>query len=461
VFGKENFVLSKKTKFSDDYKLKETLGEGAFGVVGKCENLISGAIRAVKMLSKKNISNDDLKSIANEIKLCKEIDHPNIMKMYEEYEDKKFLYIVTELIEGGELFDELIRRKKFTEKDCALIIKQILEALAYCHAEGIAHKDLKPENILLHKKKDISSIKLIDFGTGERFNKDAKMSTVIGTPYYVAPEVLEGSYDEKCDVWGVGVIMFVLLSGTPPFNGKNDDEIMKNVRKGKYEFKHDKWKGVSDEAKNLIDQMLVLDPEDRISATEAIEHEWFDIVYNDDYEPKGLKGAISGLKKFEAEKKMQQAAIGFIVTQLATREDTEELDKAFKKIDINHDGMISLEELLKGAQEVFPEMTEEEVRELFKRADTNNSGDIKYTEWIQATINKKALLTEKNLKSAFKAFDEDGNGLISADEIKKFLGQGRNIEEHVWKEILAEVDENGDGEIDYKEFKSMMKKFIE
>jgi calcium-dependent protein kinase len=419
VFGKDQFVLTKTSKFSDDYKLKETLGEGAFGVVGKCENLTSGAIRAVKMLSKKNIGAEDLASIANEIQLCKEIDHPNIMKMYENYEDKKFLYIVTELIQGGELFDELIRRKKFTEKDCAIIIKQVLEALSYCHADNIAHKDLKPENILLQQKKDINSIKLIDFGTAQRFQKNSKMSTVIGTPYYVAPEVLEGSYDEKCDVWGVGVIMFVLMSGTPPFNGKNDDEIMKNVTKGKYEFKNDKWKGISNEAKHLIEQMLVLDPEDRISAADAIEHEWFDKVLHDDYEPKELKKAILGLKKFEAEKKMQQAAIGFIVTQLATKDDTEDLDKAFKRIDVNHDGMISLDELLKGAQDVFPEMTEAEVEELFNRADTNKSGILNYYEWIQATIDKKALLTEKNLKSAFKAFDEDGNGFISADEIKK------------------------------------------
>jgi calcium-dependent protein kinase len=461
VFAKDQFVLSKKNKFTDDYKLKETLGEGAFGVVGKCENLTSAAIRAVKMLSKKNITKEDLKSIANEIQLCKELDHPNIMKMYEEYEDSKFLYIVTELIQGGELFDELIRRKKFTEKDCAIIVKQLLEALCYCHANNIAHKDLKPENILLQKKKDINSIKLIDFGTAQRFKKGAKMSSIIGTPYYVAPEVLEGSYNEKCDIWGVGVIMFILLSGTPPFNGKNDDEIMKNVQKGKYEFKVDKWKGISDEAKSLIDQMLVLDPDERISAKDSIEHAWFKKVLSDDYEPIKLKGAISGLKKFEAEQKMQQAALGFIVTQLATKEDTEDLDKAFKRIDKNHDGKLSLEELLEGAQEVFPEMTEDEVKELFRHADTDKSGDIDYTEWIQATVNKKALLTDKNLKSAFKAFDEDGSGTITADEIKKFLGQGKKIDKNVWKEILAEVDENDDGEIDFEEFKGMMSKFLE
>lgn len=194
--AKDCFVLHKTTKFNDEYVLKETLGEGAFGVVGKCEKINGGVLRAVKMLSKLNLTEKELKDIANEIQIVKELDHPNILKMYEEFEDHKYLYIVTELLQGGELFDELIRRKKFTEKDCAKIVSQLLEALTYCHSKNIAHKDLKPENILLEKPKDIESIKLIDFGTAQKFTSK-KMTDVIGTPYYVAPEVLKGKYDEK------------------------------------------------------------------------------------------------------------------------------------------------------------------------------------------------------------------------------------------------------------------------
>ena len=208
------------TKFTDDYKLLETLGEGAFGVVGKWENLETGAIKAVKMLSKSKIKKNSLSDIVREIEIVKDLDHPNIVKMYESYEDSKYLYIVTELIQGGELFDELIRRKRFSEEDCAWIIKQVLEALSYWHANNLVHKDIKPENILLDKPKNIKSVKLIDFGTAQKFERAIKMTKVIGTPYYVAPEVLRGSYDEKWDIWGIGVIMFILLSGSPPFNGK-------------------------------------------------------------------------------------------------------------------------------------------------------------------------------------------------------------------------------------------------
>lgn len=297
------------------------------------------------MLSKKNLSEKELKDIANEIQIVKELDHPNIVKMYEEYEDHKYLYIVTELIKGGELFDELIRRKKFTEKDCKRIVKQLLEALSYCHANNIVHKDMKPENILLENKGDIESIKLIDFGTAQRFDRKKKMTTVIGTPYYVAPEVLRGSYDEKCDIWGVGVIMFILLSGTPPFNGKDDDAIMRAVAKGKYEFKPAKWKGVSHEAKDLIDKMLVLDTTDRISAQNALDHQWFTTKGDDEQLTKKLSGALNGLKKYKTDRKLQQAALGYIVTHLATKEDTKDLDEAFKQLDVNHDGKLSLDEL--------------------------------------------------------------------------------------------------------------------
>lgn len=300
------------------------------------------------MLSKKNITEKELKDIANEIQIVKECDHPNIVKMFEEYEDHKYLYIVTELLKGGELFDELARRRKFTEKDCGKIIKQVLEALAYCHAKNIVHKDLKPENILLESKKDIESIKLIDFGTAQRFTRGDKMTTVIGTPYYVAPEVLRGSYDEKCDIWGVGVIMFILLSGTPPFNGKDDDAIMKAVAKGNYEFRPNKWRGVSREAKDLISKMLVLDTEDRISAQQALDHPWFALIFEKDFENRKLSSALKDLKSFKADQKMQQAALGYIVTHLATKEDTKDLDDAFKEIDVNHDGKLTLEELLEG-----------------------------------------------------------------------------------------------------------------
>ncbi len=163
-----------------------------------------------------------------EIDILKNLDHPNILRLYEVFEDKKFIYLVTEFCEAGELFDEIVKRQRFDERDAAIIIKQLLSAIAYCHSKSVCHRDLKPENILIDNKETLS-IKLIDFGTSQKFDTEEKMELILGTAYYIAPEVLKGEYDEKCDVWSIGVILYILLSGEPPFPGSNDKEILKHV----------------------------------------------------------------------------------------------------------------------------------------------------------------------------------------------------------------------------------------
>ncbi len=165
-------------------------------------------------------------------------DHPNIVKLYEFFGDSKYYYLVTEFVEGGELFDELQRRKVFSEQTAANIMRQLLSAIVYCHERKIAHRDLKPENILIESSSanDRMNIKVIDFGTAEAFSPNSKLRQTMGTPYYIAPEVLLKSYNEKCDVWSCGVIMYILLSGFPPFNGRTDEEIMKAVKRTKFSF---------------------------------------------------------------------------------------------------------------------------------------------------------------------------------------------------------------------------------
>lgn len=195
--------------------------------------------RACKKLSKSKIS--DLNKFTVEINILSKIDHQNIIRLFEIYEDAKYIYLIMEMCTGGELFDRIInhinKNQMFTEREAASIFKQLMSAICYCHSQNICHRDLKPENLLYLNKNEDSPIKVIDFGLSRLFSQtDHKMKTKVGTAYYVSPEVLSGNYDEKCDIWSAGVILFILLTGDPPFNGANDNEIYKKIQNKKYSF---------------------------------------------------------------------------------------------------------------------------------------------------------------------------------------------------------------------------------
>ena len=222
------------------------LGSGAFGEVRVCVHRESQAQRAVKVLRKSHMDEDEKRMFFNEINILKDLDHPNILKMYEFFEDEKRYYIVTDICKGGELFDEIVAKGKFGEKDAAMLINQVLTCINYCHKNHIVHRDLKPENVLLEANKEFDQIKIIDFGTSLVIKDGEKLDEKLGTPYYIAPEVLQKNYGSKCDIWSIGVITFIILSGIPPFNGASDQEIMKKVKLGKFNFNDPVWKAISD-----------------------------------------------------------------------------------------------------------------------------------------------------------------------------------------------------------------------
>jgi len=234
---------------------------------------------AVKSILRADIAKD-IKLLEEELFILRQIDHPNIVKFHQAFIDYRYVHIVMEYCTGGELFDRIVQAHKFTEKHACEIMEQMLSSVKHLHEHGIVHRDLKPENFLMSDKSEGAEVKLIDFGLSKRFSsKDQleKMKTVVGTPYYVAPEVLKGSYDKRCDVWSLGVILFVFLCGYPPFEGDNNKEIFKNVLKQELIFDPADWKTVSDEAKDLVTKMLAKDPEKRITADECSNHPWFKI----------------------------------------------------------------------------------------------------------------------------------------------------------------------------------------
>lgn len=227
----------------------------------------------MKLINKKKLSKADESKFFEELKLLKDIDHPNIVKVFEHYQDDKYHYLISEFCSGGELFDKVYLQQAYTEKIAATYMKQILSAISYCHINNICHRDLKPENILFDGYGPL--LKILDFGSSTRVDLNCRQSRRTSAPYYVAPEVINKQiYDEKCDVWSLGVIMYTLLCGYPPFYAQQDQEIFEKIRKGKFEFNKEDWDCISGDAKELITKMLTYNPNDRITATEAYAHPW-------------------------------------------------------------------------------------------------------------------------------------------------------------------------------------------
>jgi len=264
-------------------------------------------------------SEEQKQKLLDEINIVKSIDHPNILKMYEFFEQRQSFFLVTEVCKGGELFDEIIRRKKFSERDAAVLMKQILSCINFCHMNKIVHRDIKAENVMLEHDKDFNAIKIIDFGTAIIHDSDEPLTEVLGTPFYMAPEVIKKNYCSRCDIWSCGVMTCILVSGIPPFTGADSNEIMESVCEGKISFEDEVWSDVSDECKDFIRQLLTYKAEDRPSAAEVLKHPWITKLGNTEVDKSASLGALDNLKKFNAGSIMKRATVAYISSQLLSR----------------------------------------------------------------------------------------------------------------------------------------------
>ena len=457
---KSSFVAYKTNNISKDYTLGKTLGSGSFGTVRKAIHKETKQERAIKILKK---SGQDEEKFFLEVNILSKLTHPNIMHIYEFYEDKANYYIVSELCKGGELFDMITEKGAFKESEACPLMHQLMSAITYCHQNRIVHRDLKPENILLEdKNRDNPVIKLIDWGGARYFSKHKKMTKINGTPYYIAPEVLSETYNEKCDVWSAGVILYILLCGYPPFNGETDKEIMEAVKKGEFDFPEEEWSVITEEGKDLIKKMLTYDPKKRLSAAQTLGHPWFQTFKGKNKGDKKIaQSALDNMKRFKRNKQFEQATISFIVNQLITKEERTELMKQFTEWDKNGDGVLSKEEILEGYRNAYGSADPDEVDNMIKSVDLDGNGVIDYNEFLNCTMNRDKILSKKNLEFAFKAFDKDNSGAISIDEIMLiFKKSNNNVDMKVFENMIKEADVNGDGEIEFDEFKEIMEKFF-
>jgi calcium/calmodulin-dependent protein kinase I len=259
---------------TDKYEIREELGRGAFSIVKLAVEKSTGTKYAVKMINKTNVG-QDMARLATEMEILKNVNHPNIINLKEVVDTKNCLFIVTELVTGGELFDKIVELGSYSEKESAVLVTKMVSAIDYLHGMGIVHRDLKPENLLLKDDDDISEVKLADFGLSKIMSQKVMMQTACGTPGYVAPEVLQAKgYDKEVDLWSIGVITYILLCGFPPFYNEKLQELFEQIMRADYDFPEDYWAEISDNAKNFISRLLVVDPKKRMTAKEALEHPW-------------------------------------------------------------------------------------------------------------------------------------------------------------------------------------------
>ena len=394
----DTIVGQVKNSPSEDYIKLNFLGEGSFASVYRVQNRITGEIRAMKVIKKSSkYSNENEAEIFNEINILRKMDHPNVLKIFEFYSEKNSFSMVTEICSGGELFQEIVDKGPFSEKYSAYVMYQIFSAINYCHNIHIVHRDLKPENILIVKreKNGLPLIKICDFGTSKLFERGAVERKLVGSSYYIAPEVLKKKYNEKCDLWSCGVILYILLSGRPPFGGENDQEILLNVSRGVFDLKSHPFNSLSPEVINLIKSLLTVDSSKRLSAEQALNHPWFiqnnsKKLFNQIKDTNLIQEFIENLKSYKCDTIIQETALAYLVHNYSQREDVINACKLFNQIDVSGDGKINKKELLKGLKErIQSDTLEQDVEMIFKNIDADNNGFIEYEEFVRAAVNKE------------------------------------------------------------------------
>jgi len=293
--------------FNEVYKLGKQLGEGAFSVVKEGQHRQTHESFAIKIVTKAKLSKEDEVALKDEIDVLKDMKHEHIIRLYDVFEEPQHYYMVTEKMTGGELFDRIVQKSYYNEREARDTCLILFSAIHHCHKMKVAHRDLKPENLLLTSENDDSAIKIADFGFAKRVKQPKSLTTQCGTPGYVASEILEGKpYDTQADMWSIGVIVYILLGGYPPFIESNQRTLFRKIRKGQYEFHEEYWGQVSDDAKDLIRKLLVVNPDDRLDAETALQNKWIG-ADSETLASLDLGINLQQFKKFNAKRKFKAA----------------------------------------------------------------------------------------------------------------------------------------------------------
>ncbi|KAJ9540194.1 hypothetical protein OSB04_026700 [Centaurea solstitialis] len=466
----KSYVLKDPTchEIEQMYVLGKELGRGEFGVTYTCTDKVSGEVFACKsMLKKKLRSRVDIEDVIKEAKIMKHMPpHVNIVTLKDTYEDDTAVYFVMELCEGGELFDRIVAKGHYTERAAARVTKTIVEVIQMCHNHGVMHRDLKPENFLFANKHETAALKVIDFGLSVFFKPGERFNEIVGSPYYMAPEVLKQNYGPEVDVWSAGVILYILLCGFPPFSAETDQGVAQAIIRSVVEFKRDPWPKVSETAKDLVKKMLNRDPKLRLTAQEVLgnlscyrlisDHPW---IQNAGKTPNVSLGETvkARLKQFSVMNKLKRRALRVIAEHL-TAEEVAGIKQWFDLMDTSKQGKINIVELKAGLQKLGQQIPDADLQILMDTGDVDKDGFLNYGEFVAISVHLRKMGNDDHLKDAFAFFDQNKSGYIEIEELREALADEMETNnDEVIAAIIHDVDTDKDGRISFEEFTAMMK----
>ncbi|XP_042487288.1 calcium-dependent protein kinase 20-like [Macadamia integrifolia] len=439
------------------YELGRELGRGEFGITYLCTDKTTEEAFACKSISKKKLkSTIDIEDVKREVEIMKHLPkHPNIVSLKDTYEDDNAVHLVMELCEGGELFDRIVARGHYSERAAAVVTRTIVEVVQMCHKHGVMHRDLKPENFLFANKKETAPLKAIDFGLSVFFKPGERFTEIVGSPYYMAPEVLKRNYGPEVDVWSAGVILYILLCGVPPFWAETEQGVAQAIIRSVIDFKRDPWPKVSDNAKDLVKRMLDPDPRRRLSAQEVLDHPW---LQNAKKAPDVNLGenVRARLQQFSVMNKLKKRALRVIAEHLSL-EEVARIKDAFEMMDTEKTGKINVDQLRDGAKNLGHPIPDADLQILMQAADVDGDGALDYGEFVAVSVHMRKIENDEHLRKAFGFFDQNQSGYIEIEELREALADEVGNNEDVINAIMRDVDTDKDGRISYEEFAAMMK----
>uniref|UniRef100_A0A0D9WXZ4 non-specific serine/threonine protein kinase n=1 Tax=Leersia perrieri TaxID=77586 RepID=A0A0D9WXZ4_9ORYZ len=466
--GRKGIVsCGKRTDFGYDkdfearYALGKLLGHGQFGYTFAAVDRRSSERVAIKRIDKnKMVLPVAVEDVKREVTILKALQgHENVVHFYNAFEDDNYVYIVMELCEGGELLDRILAKKdsRYSEKDAAVVVRQMLKVAAECHLHGLVHRDMKPENFLFKSTKEDSPLKATDFGLSDFIRPGKHFRDIVGSAYYVAPEVLKRKSGPESDVWSIGVITYILLCGRRPFWDKTEDGIFKEVLKNKPDFRRKPWPNITPCAKDFVQKLLVKDPRARLTAAQALSHEWVREGGQASDIPLDIS-VLHNMRQFVKYSRFKQFALRALASTL-NADELSDLRDQFNAIDVDKNGTISLEELKQAlAKDVPWRLKGPRVLEIVEAIDSNTDGLVDFEEFVAATLHVHQLVEHDTEKwkslsqAAFDKFDVDGDGYITSDELRMKTGLKGSIDP-----LLEEADIDRDGKISLDEFRRLLK----